>query len=100
MCTRKSPSHSRRTSAAFRGDYFTLHDQTGEPSEHRHHHLFKKLDRLDGNKNGEIVIAALPTDRVPAHVIEKLHAIDTNRDNIVTREESHDYCKSMHHDWH
>lgn len=91
-----------------RGDHDGDHDGDDDghkkskkhKKKHRHHHLFKKLDRLDGNKNGEIVIAALPTDRVPAHVIEKLHAIDTNRDNIVTREESHDYCKSMHHDWH
>lgn len=67
--------------------------------KHRHHHLFKKLDRLDGTKDHQITIAALPP-RVPAKLVDKLHEIDANADGVVTREESHDYCKTHGHRFH
>jgi hypothetical protein len=52
----------------------------------RLHHLFKRLDRLDGEKDKQIVIASLP-DRVPDRLIEKLRTIDANNDGIVTKDE-------------
>src|SRR6267142_1705515 len=50
-------------------------DDRGEHHHHRHHLaklLFKLLDRLDGTKDKQIVLASLPAT-VPAKLIEKLH---------------------------
>jgi hypothetical protein len=67
-------------------------DEGEARDEHHHRHrlaklLFKLLDRLDGTKDKEIVLASLPA-KVPAKLLEKLHAIDTNGDGIVTKAEA------------
>jgi hypothetical protein len=50
------------------------------------HHLFRCLDRLDGQKDKTITIASLPA-RVPAGLVGKLHAIDTDHNGVVTKDE-------------
>ena len=73
-------------------------DEDGKPKHgHRKHHLFKWLDRLDGDKDHRIVIASLP-DKVPAGLIEKLHAIDSDKDGVVTKKEArHGKKHGKHH---
>jgi hypothetical protein len=73
-------------------------DEDGRPKHgHRKHHLFKWLDRLDGDKDHRIVIASLPA-KVPAGIIEKLHAIDADKDGVVTKKEArHRHKHGKHH---
>jgi hypothetical protein len=59
----------------------------GRPKHARKvHHLFRCLDRLDGEKDKTIVIASLPA-RVPEGLIAKLRTVDANNDGIVTKDE-------------
>ena len=63
----------------------------------RLHHLFKRLDRLDGDKDHRIVIADLPA-KVPARLVEKLGTIDTDHDGIVTKREVKTAWRARKHD--
>ena len=55
---------------------------------HKHHrrHKFKHLDRLDGVKDGTIVIASLPPG-LPERLIAKLHKIDIDGNGEVSKAE-------------
>jgi hypothetical protein len=57
----------------------------GEHAHHRHH-KFKVLDGIDGTKDHVITIAALPA-ALPPRLIARLHAIDTDGDGLVTKDE-------------
>ena len=67
----------------------------GDRDGHRKHtrKLFKLLDRLDGDKDGRIVIASLPA-KAPPRLIAKLHEIDADGDGAVTKEEARAKCKA------
>lgn len=56
--------------------------------DHKGHrkHRFKALDLLDGVRDRQITLAALPADLSP-HLLEKLHALDANTDGVVTKDE-------------
>jgi hypothetical protein len=64
------------------------HDGDGHHRGHHdhRHHLFKVLDSLDGKRDGVVTLAALPAD-LPDALVTALHALDTNGDGLVTRDE-------------
>lgn len=76
--------------------------------DHKGHgkHRFKVLDRLDGVRDHQITLAALPAN-VSARLLEKLHALDANGDGVVTKDElkarrdkDHEHGKKKKHGHH
>lgn len=61
-------------------------DRDHDKHAHHRHHKFKVLDRIDGTKDHVITIASLPA-ALPARLIARLHAIDTDGNGLVTKDE-------------
>ena len=71
------------------------HDRDG----HHHHrkHKFKVLDRLDGVKDHQITIAALPAG-LPERLIARLHEMDADGNGAVTKDEARAWRHAHKHD--
>lgn len=68
--------------------------------EHKGHkkHRFKMLDRLDGKKDHQITLGRRSLSDLSSNLLEKLKALDTNTDGVVTKDEmkarrDHDHNK-------
>lgn len=62
-------------------------DREHDQHKHHRHHKFKVLDRIDGTKDHVITIASLPA-ALPDRLIARLHAIDTDGNGLVTKDEA------------
>jgi len=69
-------------------------DHAGHKRHHRH--KFKMLDRIDGNKDGNITLAALPAG-LPERLLAKLARLDADHDGIVTKAEVKTFRKHRKH---
>jgi hypothetical protein len=61
----------------------------GDNDHHRghHHHFFKVLDKLDGQRDHVVTLANLPSG-LPPLLLAALEGLDANHDGVVTKDEA------------
>ena len=58
---------------------------------HKHRQMFRRLDRLDGVKDGRITLASLPPN-LPERLVARLARLDVDGSGDVSREEARVAC--------
>lgn len=71
-------------------------DRDHDGHKRHHRHKFKMLDRIDGDKDGNITLAALPAG-LPERLLAKLARLDADHDGIVTKAEVKAFRKHRKH---